>query len=399
MLFSLGIIFIVGLSAAEIIRRLKLPRIIGMLAAGIVIGPYVLDLIDPTVLGISSELRQIALIIILIKAGLSLNLSDLKKVGRPAVMMSFVPASFEILGYVCLAPMLFDISRSEAAVMGAVLAAVSPAVVVPRMVKLMEEKRGTEKSIPQMILAGASCDDIFVITLFSAFAAMAQGESADISGMLNVPVSMILGVIGGAVCGYLLYLLFDISRKKGQDMGNTVNLIVLLSVAFVLMYTETALKGYVAFSGLLAVTAMACTVKLKTDESVWGRLGASYGQLWIAAEVLLFVLVGAAVDIRYTLAAGIPAVIMIFAALVFRSVGVLICLAGTKLTAKERLFCVIAYLPKATVQAAMGSVPLAMGLPCGNIVLSVSVLGIIITAPLGAIGIDCTYKKLLEDNG
>lgn len=399
MLFSLGIIFLVGLSAAEIIRRLKLPRIIGMLAAGIVIGPYVLDLIDPTVLGISSELRQIALIIILIKAGLSLNLSDLKKVGRPAVMMSFVPASFEILGYVCLAPMLFDISRSEAAVMGAVLAAVSPAVVVPRMVKLMEEKRGTEKSIPQMILAGASCDDIFVITLFSAFAAMAQGESADISGMLNVPVSIILGVISGAVCGYLLYLLFDISRKKGQDIGNTVKLIVLLSVAFVLMYTETALKGYVAFSGLLAVTAMACTVKLKTDESVWRRLGASYGQLWIAAEVLLFVLVGAAVDIRYTLAAGIPAVIMIFAALVFRSVGVLICLAGTKLTAKERLFCVIAYLPKATVQAAMGSVPLAMGLPCGNIVLSVSVLGIIITAPLGAIGIDCTYKKLLEDNG
>ena len=314
-------------------------------------------------------------------------------------MMSFVPASFEILGYVCLAPMLFDISRSEAAVMGAVLAAVSPAVVVPRMVKLMEEKRGTEKSIPQMILAGASCDDIFVITLFSAFAAMGQGESADISGMLNVPVSIILGVIGGAVCGYLLYLLFDISRKKGEDIGNTVKLIVLLSVAFVLMYTETALKGYVAFSGLLAVTAMACTVKLKTDESVWGRLGASYGQLWIAAEVLLFVLVGAAVDIRYTLAAGIPAVIMIFAALVFRSVGVLICLAGTKLTAKERLFCVIAYLPKATVQAAMGSVPLAMGLPCGNIVLSVSVLGIIITAPLGAIGIDCTYKKLLENNG
>lgn len=399
MLFSLGIIFLVGLSAAEIIRRLKLPRIIGMLAAGIVIGPYVLDLIDPTVLGISSELRQIALIIILIKAGLSLNLSDLKKVGRPAVMMSFVPASFEILGYVCLAPMLFDISRSEAAVMGAVLAAVSPAVVVPRMVKLMEEKRGTEKSIPQMILAGASCDDIFVITLFSAFAAMAQGESADISGMLNVPVSIILGVISGAVCGYLLYLLFDISRKKGQDIGNTVKLIVLLSVAFVLMYTETALKGYVAFSGLLAVTAMACTVKLKTDESVWGQLGACYGQLWIAAEVLLFVLVGAAVDIRCTLAAGIHAVIMIFAALVFRSVGVLICLAGTKLTAKERLFCVIAYLPKATVQAAMGSVPLAMGLPCGNIVLSVSVLGIIITAPLGAIGIDCTYKKLLEDNG
>lgn len=399
MLFSLGIIFLVGFSAAEIIRRLKLPRIIGMLAAGIVIGPYVLDLIDPTVLGISSELRQIALIIILIKAGLSLNLSDLKKVGRPAVMMSFVPAGCEILGYVCLAPMLFDISRSEAAVMGAVLAAVSPAVVVPRMVKLIEEKRGTEKSIPQMILAGASCDDIFVITLFSAFAAMAQGESADISGMLNVPVSIILGVIGGAVCGYLLYLLFDISAKRGRDIGSTVKLIVLLSAAFLLMYTETALKGCAAFSGLLAVTAMACTVKLKTDKNVWEKLASGCGQLWTAAEVLLFVLVGAAVDIRYTLSAGIPAVIMIFSALFFRSAGVLLCLVGTKLTAKERLFCVIAYLPKATVQAAMGSVPLAMGLPCGNIVLSVSVLGIIITAPFGAIGIDCTYRRLLEDNG
>ena len=399
MLFSLGIIFLVGLSAAEIIRRLKLPRIIGMLAAGIVIGPYVLDLIDPTVLGISSELRQIALIIILIKAGLSLNLSDLKKVGRPAVMMSFVPAGCEILGYVCLAPMLFDISRSEAAVMGAVLAAVSPAVVVPRMVKLIEEKRGTEKSIPQMILAGASCDDIFVITLFSAFAAMAQGGSADIRGFLDVPVSIVLGVSAGAVCGYLLYLLFDISAKRRRDISSTVKLIVLLSAAFLLMYTETALKDCAAFSGLLAVTAMACTVKLKTDKSVWEKLASGCGQLWTAAEVLLFVLVGAAVDIRYTISAGIPAVIMIFSALFFRSAGVLLCLVGTKLTAKERLFCVIAYLPKATVQAAMGSVPLAMGLPCGNIVLSVSVLGIIITAPLGAIGIDCTYKKLLEDNG
>lgn len=399
MLYSLAIIFLVGLSAAEIVRLLKLPRIIGMLAAGIAVGPYVLDILDPAILGISSELRQMALIIILVKAGLSLNLSDLKKVGRPAVMMSFVPACFEILGYVCIAPLLFDLSRTEAAVMGAVLSAVSPAVVVPRMVKLMEDKFGTEKSIPQMILAGASCDDIFVITLFSVFAAMAQGGSSSAADLLDIPVSIVLGVITGGVCGYILYYFFDITGKREWNIRNTVKVIIILSVSFLLMWTETFIKQYAAFSGLLAVVAMACVLKLKTDESVWSGLAAKFGKLWIAAEILLFVLVGAAVDIRYTLGAGGAAVLMIFIALAFRSVGVLICLLGTKLTAGERLFCVIAYLPKATVQAAIGSVPLAMGLPCGKIVLSVSVLAIIITAPLGAIGIDCSYKRFLENNG
>ncbi|MGN0636993.1 MAG: cation:proton antiporter [Huintestinicola sp.] len=399
MLFSLAVIFLVGLSAAEIVRLLKLPRIIGMLAAGIAVGPYVLDLLDPTILGISSELRQIALIIILVKAGLSLNLSDLKKVGRPAVMMSFVPACFEILGYVCIAPYLFGISHTEAAVMGAVLSAVSPAVVVPRMVKLIEDKYGTEKSIPQMILAGASCDDIFVITLFSAFAAMAQGGTASAADLLDIPVSMVLGVITGAVCGFILYFLFDITGRKEHNIRNSVKVIIILSVSFLLMWTETVIKQYAAFSGLLAVVAMACVIKLKTDESIWSGLAAKFGKLWIAAEVLLFVLVGAAVDIRYTLSAGGAAVLMIFIALAIRSVGVLICLWGTELNAKERLFCVIAYLPKATVQAAIGSVPMAMGLSCGKIVLSVSVLAIIITAPLGAIGIDSSYKKLLRDNG
>ena len=399
MLFSLAVIFLVGLSAAEIVRLMKLPRIIGMLAAGIAAGPYVLDLLDPTILGISSELRQIALIIILVKAGLSLNLSDLKKVGRPAVMMSFVPACFEIIGYVCIAPYFFEISRSEAAVMGAVLSAVSPAVVVPRMVKLIEDKCGTEKSIPQMILAGASCDDIFVITLFSAFAAMAQGGSASAADFLDIPVSIVLGVITGAVCGFILYYLFDITSRSGNNIRNTVKVIIILSVSFLLMWTESFIKQYAAFSGLLAVVAMACVIKLRTDESVWGGLAAKFGKLWIAAEVLLFVLVGAAVDIRYTLSAGGAAVLMIFIALAFRSVGVLLCLLGTKLNAKERLFCVIAYLPKATVQAAIGSVPMAMGLPCGKIVLSVSVLAIIITAPLGAIGIDKSFKRLLQDNG
>lgn len=302
MLTSLSLIFLVGLSLAAICEKIRLPRIVGMIATGILLGPYVLDWLDPQILGISSELRQSALIIILIKAGLSLDLSDLKKVGRPAVLMSFLPASFEILGYVLFAPLLFGVSRIEAAVMGAVLGAVSPAVVIPRMLRLTEEKRGTEKSIPQLIMAGASCDDIFVIVLFTAFLGMAQGGKARLLDLINIPVSILLGVA-----------------------------------------------------------------------------------------------IGAAVDIRYTLSAGIAAVGMIFIALLFRAVGTALCLVGTPLSMKERLFCIIAYLPKATVQAAIGSVPLAMGLSCGSIVLSVAVLGILITAPLGALGIDLTYKKLLEE--
>lgn len=398
MLFSLALIFLVGMSAAAIFKKLKLPGIIGMLATGIVIGPYVLDLLDPSILGISSELRQIALIIILIKAGLSLDLSDLKKVGRPAVMMAFVPASFEILGYFIFAPLLLGVNRIEAAVMGAVLSAVSPAVVVPRMVKLIEDKRGTKKSIPQMILAGASCDDIFVIVLFSTFVTMAQGGSADISDFINIPVSIILGVLMGAAAGFALYFIFETAFRKNCKIRNSSKVIIILAVSFLLMSAENALKDYVSVSGLLAVVAMACVIKLKADKSVSGRLSEKFSKLWIAAEAVLFVLVGAAVDIRYTLSAGLSAIAMIFIALAFRAAGVWLCMLGTKLNAKERLFCVIAYLPKATVQAAIGSVPLSLGLPCGKTVLSVAVLAIIITAPLGAVGIDAGCKKLLEDN-
>ena len=396
MLLSLAIIFLVGLSAATVFQKIGLPRIIGMLAVGIIASPYVLDLLDPSILGISSELRQIALIIILIKAGLSLNLSDLKKVGRPAVMMSFVPACFEIVGYLCFAPVLLGISRIESAVMGAVLSAVSPAVVVPRMVKLIEEKRGTEKSIPQMILAGASCDDIFVIVLFSTFVTMAQGGSANIMDFLNIPVSIVLGVLLGTLTGFAVYFLFEKSYQRKQKIRNSTKVIILLASAFLLMSVETALKEYLAVSGLLAVVAMACVMKIKSVKSVSERLSQKFGKLWIAAEVLLFVLVGAAVDVRYTLTAGLPAVAMIFIALAFRAVGVSICMIGTELTLKEKLFCVIAYLPKATVQAAIGSVPLSLGLPCGKIVLSVAVLAILITAPLGAIGIDMTSQKVLK---
>lgn len=366
MLLSLAIIFLVGLSAATVFQKIGLPRIIGMLAVGITASPYVLDLLDPSILGISSELRQIALIIILIRAGLSLNLSDLKKVGRPAVMMSFVPACFEIVGYLCFAPVLLGISRIESAVMGAVLSAVSPAVVVPRMVKLIEEKRGTEKSIPQMILAGASCDDIFVIVLFSTFVTIAQGGSAHIMDFLNIPVSIVLGVLLGTLTGFAVYFLFEKSYQRKQKIRNSTKVIILLASAFLLMSVETALKEHLAVSGLLAVVAMACVMKIKSVKSVSERLSQKFGKLWIAAEILLFVLVGAAVDVRYTLTAGLPAVAMIFIALAFRAVGVAVCMIGTELTLKEKLFCVIAYLPKATVQAAIGSVPLSLGLPCGK---------------------------------
>ncbi|MCM1529671.1 MAG: cation:proton antiporter [Alistipes sp.] len=395
MLLSLSIIFLVGMSASFIFQKLKLPGIIGMLGTGIVTGPFVLDLIDPAILGISSELRQIALIIILIKAGLSLDISDLKKVGRPAVMMSFVPACSEILGYLCFAPLLLGISATEAAVMGAVLSAVSPAVVVPRMVKLIEEKTGTGKGIPQMILAGASCDDVFVIVLFSTFVTMAQGGSAHVKDFLNIPMSIITGILIGIMSGAIVYLLFEKSYLHSHKIRGTVKVIIMLAVSFLIMSAESLAKPYIAISGLLGVVAMACVIKLRSKKTASDKLSRKFGKLWIAAEVLLFVLVGAAVDIRYTLGAGVSAVLMIFTALIFRAAGVLLCMIKTDLTWKERAFCVIAYLPKATVQAAIGSVPLSLGLPCGKIVLSVAVLAILITAPLGAIGIDISSRRCL----
>ena len=396
MLTSLSFIFLVGLAMGAICQKLKLPRIIGMLATGIVPGPYVLDFLDPSILSISADLRKMALIIILLKAGLSLNLDDLKKVGRPAIMMSFVPASFEIIGYLLFAPSILGITRVEAAVMGSVLAAVSPAVVVPRMVQLMENKYGTEKAIPQMIMAGASCDDIFVIVLFTTFLSMAQGGSADIKAFANIPISIILGIILGAIVGYLLYLFFETAYAKKHYVRNSMKIIIVLGFSFLLIAIEGGLEGKIAMSGLLAVVSMACVLRMKCTSFVSKRLSEKFGKLWLAAEVILFVLVGAAVDIRYTLDAGLAAVAMIFAALIFRSFGVWLCTVKTSLTLKERAFCVIAYLPKATVQAAIGSVPFAAGLPCGKIVLSVAVMAIIITAPLGAFGMDFTYKKFLH---
>lgn len=396
MLTSLAFIFLAGLAMAGICGRLGLPRIIGMLFTGILLGPNVFNLLDSSILLISPQLRQMALIIILLKAGLSLNLSDLRQVGRPAVMMSFVPASFEILAFLLFGPFILGISRVEAALLGSVLAAVSPAVVIPRMVQLMEEKYGTDKSIPQMIMAGASCDDIFVIVLFSTFLGMVQGGSVRAADFLNIPVSIVLGILLGAVFGYGLSHFFERAYEKKHYIRNSMKVVIVLGMSFLLMSVEAWLEDVVSVSGLLAVVSMACMIKIKSAPIVSKRLSEKFGKLWVAAEVMLFVLVGAAVDIRYTLGAGAAAVLMIAIALGFRAVGVCLCLAGTKLNRRERLFGIIAYLPKATVQAAIGSVPLAAGLPCGQLVLSVAVLSILITAPLGAVGMDLTYRKFLE---
>lgn len=395
MLTSLALIFLMGLSLAAVCRSLGLPGIIGMLAAGVLLGPYALDLLDPSVLSVSAELRQMALVIILIKAGLSLNIADLKRVGRPALLMSFLPAAFEITGYTLFAPWLLGVTRLEAAMMGAALGAVSPAIVVPKMVQLIESGYGAAKGIPQMILAGASLDDVFVIALFTTFVGMAGGGSASVMELAAVPVSIVLGILLGAAAGFGLALFFETAFVHQRLIRNSVKMIVVLGAAFLLLAVESWLKGIAAISGLLAVMSMACALRLKCVPRVSQRLAKKFGKLWLAAEVVLFVLVGAAVDIRYTLGAGLPAVALIFLALLFRAAGVCLCLTKTSLTPGERLFCVIAYLPKATVQAAICSIPLSLGLPCGKLILSVAVLGILITAPLGALGMEASAQKLL----
>ncbi len=389
MLTSLALIFLLGMASGGIFKRIKLPNLLGMLLTGIILGPYVLNLIDNSILDISSDLRKIALIIILTRAGLSLDINDLKKVGRPAVLMCFIPATFEIIGMIVLAPKLLGVSILEAAVMGAVVGAVSPAIIVPKMLKLMEEGYGTEKSIPQMLLAGTSIDDIFVIVMFTVFTGLAQGNSISAISFLQIPVSIILGVIAGAVIGICLAVFF-----KKVHMRDSAKGVLLLSISFLMISLETALEGIVPFSGLLAVMSIGIFLQIKY-RVVARRLSIKYSKLWVGAEILLFVLVGATVDISYAFKAGIEAVILIFGVLLFRMVGVFFCLIKTNLTIKERLFCMIGYIPKATVQAAIGGVPLAMGMVSGQLILTLAVLAILITAPLGAFGIDVTYKKLL----
>lgn len=390
MLTSLALIFLFGLIFGALFQKLRLPPLLGMLIVGIVLGPYALNWLDDSLLSISADLRQIALIIILTRAGLNLNISDLKKVGRPAILMCFLPACFEILGMLVLAPPLLHISYLDAAIMGAVVGAVSPAVIVPKMLRLMEEGYGTEKSIPQLILAGASVDDVFVIVLFSSFTGLAKGESLSPWRFAEIPISILLGILLGAALGLLLAFFF-----QKVHVRDSVKVLLLLSFSFLLVALEDALEGIVPISGLIAVMSLGIALQRKRD-IVARRLSLKFSKLWVAAELLLFVLVGATVDLHYAYAAGLPAVILIFGVLLFRMAGVWVCLFKTKLLFKERLFCVLAYMPKATVQAAIGSVPLSMGLSCGNIVLTVAVLAILITAPLGAFLIDLTYKKLLS---
>ena len=392
MLTSLALIFLFGLIFGALFQKLRLPPLLGMLIVGIVLGPYALNWLDDSLLSISADLRQIALIIILTRAGLNLNISDLKKVGRPAILMCFLPACFEILGMLVLAPPLLHISYLDAAIMGAVVGAVSPAVIVPKMLRLMEEGYGTKKSIPQLILAGASVDDVFVIVLFSSFTGLAKGESLSPWRFAEIPISILLGVLLGAALGLLLAFFF-----QKVHVRDSVKVLLLLSFSFLLVALEDALEGIVPISGLIAVMSLGIALQRKRD-IVARRLSLKFSKLWVAAELLLFVLVGATVDLHYAYAAGLSAVILIFGVLLFRMAGVWVCLFKTKLLFKERLFCVLAYMPKATVQAAIGSVPLSMGLSCGNIVLTVAVLAILITAPLGAFLIDLTYKKLLTLN-
>ena len=389
MLTSLGFVLLLGLVLGTLATRLRLPSLVGMLLAGILLGPCVLNLLSPSLLGISADLRQLALVIILTRAGLSLDVDDLRRAGRPAILMCFLPATFEVLGMVVLAPRLLGVSTLDAAIMGAVVGAVSPAVIAPRMLKLMEEGYGTAKGIPQMVLAGASVDDVFVIVLFTSFTGMAQGGTFSPAALVGVPVSIVLGAAFGLLIGFVLARFF-----AKFHMRDSIKVVILLGLAFLLVALEDVIP--VPFSGLLAVLGAGLGLR-RWRLVVAQRLTAKFGKLWVAAEIMLFVLVGAEVDLGYAAAAGLAAVATVLGVLCFRALGVLLCVAGSKLTRSERLFTVLAYLPKATVQAAIGGVPLAMGLGCGQIVLTVAVIAILVTAPLGAFAIDFSYKKLLSN--
>ena len=390
MLLSISLILLVGMSVGWICQKMKLPSLLGMLVTGMVLGPYMLNLLDDSILGISAELRKIALIIILTRAGLGLDLSGLKKIGRPAVLMCFVPASLELLGILLIAPKLLGISMLEAAILGAVLAAVSPAVVVPRMVKLMEEGYGVREGIPQLILAGASVDDVYVIVLFSTFLGMIQGESASVIHFINIPISIFLGVGIGFMIGIILAYYF-----KKVHIRDTSKVLIILSISLLLVVLEDHLTIPITFSALIAIMFIGIGLQ-KKREAVARRLSVKYGKLWVAAEVFLFVLVGATVNIGYLSKVGVKALIVIAVALIFRMFGVFLCLLGTSLDKKERLFAMMAYTPKATVQAAIGGIPLSLGLACGEIVLTVAVLAIVLTAPAGAFAMDLSYKKFLK---
>lgn len=389
MLISLSLIILTGFALKGIFQKIRLPGLLGMLLAGMVLGPFVLDLIAPSILGISGDLRKIALIVILVRAGLAIDLKDLKKIGRPAILMCFLPATFEIAGIMLLAPKMLGITLLEAAILGAVLGAVSPAVIVPRMLHLMESGRGQEHRVPQLIMAGASVDDIFCITVFTALMGLQSSQSVDLAATaFRLPLSILLGLAVGVLFGWLLVRLF-----KAVHLRDTVKVLIILGIAFGLVGFEDTLSRFVPYSGTLAVMALGGTI-LKAYDLLARRITGKFGKIWVAAELLLFVLVGAAVDISHAARAGFAVLAVIIGALLLRSAGVLLSLAGSRLTRHERLFCVVAYLPKATVQAAIGAVPLAAGLAAGNTILAAAVLAILLTAPLGAMGIDWLSAKL-----
>lgn len=390
MLISISLILICGLIAGTLFRKIKFPALFGMILAGILIGPHCLNLIDDSILNISAELRKIALIIILLRAGLKLSLDDLKKAGRPGVLMCFVPAAVEILGMVLLAPLILGITRLDAAILGSVIAAVSPAVIVPKMIRLIDEKRGTKKGIPQMILAGASVDDVFVIVMFTTFTSLAKGEEVSLFRIAGIPLSILTGVVIGFGLGIVLCAFW-----KKFHMRDSVKVVLMLSISFVLVTAEDKFASLIPFASLIAVMIMGLAVKMKKSD-VAVRLSSKFNKLWVPSELFLFVLVGAFVMISNALDAGVNTIILLALVLVFRMTGVALCMIRTRLNFRERLFCMLAYTPKATVQAAIGALPLAMGLGCGQIVLTVSVIAILITAPLGAFAIDATYKKFLE---
>lgn len=389
MLTSIALIILFGLLSGALFKRLHLPYIIGMLLTGIILGPYVFNLIDGEILNISSAIRKMALVIILLKAGLSLDINDLKKVGRPAILMCFVPATFEIIAWVIFGPMFLSITVLEAVIIGCVMGAVSPAIIVPRMTKMMEEGWGTEKGIPQMIIGGASADDVYVIVLFTVFTSLEAGNGINVIQFAAIPISIILGIILGIVAGFMLVWIF-----QHFHMRDTVKVLVLISISFLFCALEQSLNGVIQVSGLLAVMSMGIMIHFKYDK-LTNRISGKFSKIWVCAEILLFVLIGTTVDITYVWKTGIMAIIALIIGLLFRVIGTWFCLLRTNLNCKERSFCLISQLPKATVQAAIGGVPLAMGLNCGNLVLTIAVLSIVITAPVGAILVDSTYQKWL----
>ena len=389
MLASLGMLIIAGWALSQLSKKVGLPPLVGMILAGIILGPSILNVISAPMIAVAPDLRTIALVIILVRAGLTLKLDDLKQAGRPAAMLCCVPAIFEIGGFLLLAPLLFDIPFAEAGVMGTVLAAVSPAVIVPAMIQIIDKGYGEAKKIPQMILAGASVDDVFVIVCFSFFTQLSLTGESNLLSLLKIPVSIILGILFGYIVGKGFVAFF-----KTVHVNDTLKVGFILSVAFILLALQDMMT-YVPFSALLAVMCMAMVIG-KDDFEVAERLAPRFQKLWTIAEIVLFTLVGVAVQLSAVSTVWLPAILVILCALVIRMVGVLVSVAGSPLTWKERFFTAGAYTPKATVQAATGTLPLQMGIASGEIILSVAVMAILITAPLGSIWIERSYPKLLQ---